>query len=475
MGLGRRTFLQSAAAALAGRIVAETRRQWNFVFVLADDLGWSDLGIYGADLHETPHIDRFASTAMRFTQAYAASPVCSPTRASIMTGKHPARLGITIWHEGAVTPPRNRRLLPAPSVENLPLSEVTFAEVLQQAGYATAHIGKWHLGTAPYYPEAQGFDINVGGSFWGAPRSFFHPYRGTPRGGGEYRYVPGLGFGKKDDYLTDRLTEEALNAIGHMKERPFFLNLWHHSPHTPIEAKPADVAHFSRKLNADHRHRNVTYAAMVKNLDDNFGRLLKHLDATKLAASTVVIFMSDNGGYTEPFANVPVTTNTPLRSGKGSLYEGGIRVPLIVRWPGVTPRGAVCDTPVVSTDLYRTVLEMAGLPGDAKQNEDGDGLSIAPLLQDPRAAFPARDLFFHYPHYYPTTTPVSAVRSGDWKLLEYFEDGRLELFNLKEDPGETRNLAPSMPTRAGELLGRLRTWREHVDARLPDPNPNFTQ
>lgn len=451
----------------ASTAFGQGRRKWNFVFFLADDLGWSDLGVYGADLQETPNLDRFAAGAMRFTQAYAASPVCSPTRASIMTGKHPARLGMTIWHEGAVSPPRDRKLLPAPSVENLPLAEITIAEVLRDAGYATGHIGKWHLGTAPFYPEAQGFDINIGGTFWGAPNTYRYPFRGWGRGRQEFRYVPGLGAGKPGDYLTDRLTDEAMGWVDQCRERPFYLNLWHHAVHTPIEAKEGEGEYFRRRMRPEDKHRNPEYAALTKNLDDNFGRLMRRLEEDGIADRTVVIFFSDNGGYTEPYANVRVTSNAPLRSGKGSLYEGGIRVPLMVRWPGVTRPGSVCETPVISTDFYRTILEIAGLTG----GDPVDGASMVPVLKEPRATMGRTDLFFHYPHYYATTTPVSAVRSGDWKLLEYFEDGHLELFNLKEDPSEQRTLAAEMPVRAEELRGRLRKWRESVGARLPSPNP----
>jgi arylsulfatase A len=471
--IGRRTFLQAAGLLMSRGAFAQSAKPWNFVFFLADDLGWSDLGCYGADVHETPNIDRFAAGATKFTQAYAAAPVCSPTRASIMTGKHPARLGMTIWHEGALTPPRGRKLLPAPSVENLPLSEATWSKLLHQAGYLTAHIGKWHLGTAGYYPEAHGFDINIGGSFWGAPQTYFYPYRGSRRFGGEYRYVPGLHWGAPGEYLTDRLTDEAMNVLERARERPFFLNMWHYSPHTPIEAPEATRRHFEGKLSPGQKHRHPGYAAMVKNLDENFGRLMRGLEQSGQADRTVVIFTSDNGGYTQRSDNIQITSNDPLRSGKGSLYEGGLRVPLIVRWPNVTKPGSVCDTPVISMDHYRTILDIAGLPGNAGQTSTSDGLSMVPLLKDPRARLRRSDLFFHYPHYYATTTPVSAVRSENWKLLEYFEDGRLELYDLENDLGEKHNLAGTMTSRAEQLRRKLQAWRESVEARLPTPNPGY--
>jgi arylsulfatase A-like enzyme len=445
-------------------------KPWNIVLILADDLGWADLPAYGGDFHETPNLDRFAKDAVRFTQAYAASPVCSPTRASLMTGKSPARLGMTTWVESAMAPPHHRRLLPPASRENLPLTERTLAKALRSGGYATAHVGKWHLGTAGYYPEAQGFDINIGGTLWGAPQTYFYPYTGSKHYGGEFRYIPHLEWGVPGEYLTDRLTDEALNVINHLQEGPFFLNLWHYAVHTPVESKPGLLHDFERKRKPGYKHRNAGYAGMIKSLDESVGRVLKHLDDTGLADRTVVIFASDNGGYTEPFDNQPVTTNAPLRSGKGSLYEGGIRVPLMVRWPGVTPLGAVCDVPVISTDLYRTMLEIAGISSnDASQ----DGMSLTPLFKNPSRSFPRTELFFHYPHYYPTTTPVSAVRSGDWKLLEYFEDGRLELYNIKEDLSETNNLALQMPDLSAGLHAKLRKWRHETGAKLPTPNPDY--
>lgn len=442
----------------------------NFVFILVDDMGWSDLGIYGSDLHETPNIDAFANRSMRFTNAYAASPVCSPTRASIMTGKYPARLRMTIWHEASKTPPRNRKVIPPVTVDSLPHGEVTIAEVLHDAGYATAHIGKWHLGTAAYYPQTQGFDYNIGGTFWGAPQDFFYPYSGTKYFSGGPRYVPHLGGGKTGEYLTDRLTSEAIEILKHEKDGPFYLNLAYHTVHTPIQGKPEIVTRYEKKIQPGLRHRNAQYAAMVQSLDENVGRVLKTLDEIGVADNTVVILTSDNGGFINAFEGQTVTDNSPLRSGKGSLYEGGIRVPAMIHWPGITRPGSVSDVPVSTVDYYRTILSIAGLAGDSEHNRNVDGMNLRPLLVDPSAKLQREAMFFHYPHYYSTTTPVSAVRVGDWKLLEYYEDGRLELYNLADDLAEARNLADSQSARAERLRKRLRAWLKSVAAQLPELN-----
>lgn len=452
--------------------VAEDRP--NIVFILADDLGWSDLGCYGADLYESPHVDGLADRGVRFTDAYA-MPVCSPTRAALLTGRHAARVHMTIWSEGSLTGPQNRKLLQANSLHSLPHSETTLAKHLQAAGYLTALVGKWHLGDADHYPETHGFDVNIGGTHWGAPQTFWWPYRGSGRFGSGSRYVPHLEFGKPGEYLTDRLTDEALKIIDNAGDQPFFLYLSHHAPHTPIEAKAEDVAYFESKLTPDMHHQNPVYAAMVKSLDESVGRVLAKLKARGLDQNTIVIFASDNGGYIgidrKSGQTVPATNNAPLRSGKGSCYEGGIRVPLVVHWPGVTVRGASCREPVIMMDLLPTLLAATGieLPGDVTL----DGLNLIPLIKDPNAKLDRDALHFHYPHYYPTTTPVSAIRSGDWKLLEYYEDKHVELFNLKDDLGETTNLADRLPQRTQELREQLQRWRDEVGAHEPTRNPRF--
>lgn len=463
-----------ALLALGLSTPASAVRPLNIVFILADDLGAHDLACYGADLHETPRLDQLAREGVRFTQAYAMS-VCSPTRASILTGKHAARLHMTTWRESAIAPTRDKPLLPPPTVGDLPVAQPNLAQILKTAGYLTLHVGKWHLGDAAHSPEALGFNINIGGTHWGAPATYFHPFSGPSGNSREFRYVPGLGLGKSGEYLTDRLTDEALKLIDAAGDRPFFLNLWHHSPHTPIEAKRDYVEHYRKKLKPGLHHQNPDYAAMVRSLDENVGRVLDHLEKRGLADRTLVIFVSDNGGYTNPWrGNVP-TDNWPLRSGKGSLYEGGIRVPLIVRLPGVTPAGAVCDTPVTCADFLPTILELCNEFGRAKTSIPAglDGVSFAALLKQPQARLPREELFFHYPHYYFNTTPVSAVRSGDWKLLEYFEDNRVELYNLREDPGEARDLATKNPRQAARLRARLRAWWQEADALPPSANPAF--
>ncbi|MBM3727313.1 MAG: sulfatase [Acidobacteria bacterium] len=456
-----------ALFSLPALAAAQPRRPPNIVLIMADDLGWADTGAYGADLHETPHIDRLARQGLRFTQACSAAPVCSPTRAALLTGKFPARLGITIWREGAAKPPSNRKLVPPVAETDLPHRETTLAEMLQAAGYVTGHVGKWHLGDASFYPETQGFDVNVGASHWGAPQTFWYPYRGTQRFRGEYRYVPGLDYGAAGEYLTDRLTSEALRFLDHARgqNRPFFLNLWYHNAHTPIEGKPELTARYRARVKPGMNHQNPDYAAMIHSLDENVGRLLDWLEKTGAAANTIVVFTSDNGGYIGRYDGRQVTSNAPLRSGKGSLYEGGLRVPMILRGPGI-PAGAITDEPVTSCDLLPTLAELTGTTPSAAI----DGLSLSPLVRDPRARLAREDLFFHYPHYYETTTPASAIRSRDWKLIEYFEDDRAELYNLARDPYEKQDLAAAEPARTAELRGRLAAWRTAVGARLPAPN-----
>lgn len=460
-------------AFLLGTVVLAEDRP-NIVFILVDDMGWSDLECYGADLHETPHIDSLASRGVRFTDAYA-MPVCSPTRAALMTGRHAARVQMTIWSEGSLRGPQNRKLLQADSLHSLPHSETTLAKHLQEAGYLAALVGKWHLGDADHYPETHGFDVNIGGTHWGAPQTFWWPYRGTGRFGPEYRYVPHLEFGKPGEYLTDRLTEEALTVIDHAGDQPFFLFLSHHAPHTPIEAKKDDVTTFESKLRPGMKHQNAVYAGMIKSLDVSVGRVLAKLTERGLDKKTIVIFASDNGGYIgidkKAGQTVPVTNNAPLRSGKGSCYEGGIRVPLIVHWPGVTTEGAVCHEPVIVMDLLPTLLSATGI--ESRDSVVLDGMNLRQLLEEPAAQLDREALYFHYPHYYATTTPVSAVRSGDWKLLEYYEDKRVELFNLKEDLGETTDLAGKHPQRTTQLREKLQHWRDQVGAKEPTSNPAF--
>lgn len=462
----RTACLRTALLALLALLPAGAQQRPNFLFILVDDMGWADLEGYGSDLHRTPRIDALADTGMRFTNAYSASPVCSPTRASIMTGKHPAKLHMTVWREAAKRPPLNRPLVPPITEDSLPHDEVTIAEILHGAGYMTAHVGKWHLGTAEYYPQTQGFDYNVGGTLWGAPQTFFYPYSGSQTFSG-LRYVPHLGGGQEGEYLTDRLTSEAIRILRNERDKPFFMHLAFHTVHTPIEGKPAVVDSYKRVIRESMRHRNTHYAAMVQSLDENVGRVLDALDSLGVADNTVVILTSDNGGYVNKFDGLQVTDNSPLRSGKGSLYEGGIRVPAIIRWPAVTQPGTESDTPISSIDYYRTILSMAGLPGDREHNRTVDGIDLTPLLRDPDHKPDRAALYFHYPHYYATTTPVSALRVGHWKLLRYYEDSRIELYNLAEDLGEQRNLAGEEQEIASALAERLEAWWEQMGAQHP--------
>jgi arylsulfatase A-like enzyme len=428
----------------------------NIVFFLIDDLGWADLGCCGSRYYQTPRIDRLARQGMRFTDAYAACPACSPTRASILTGKYPARLHLTDWIPGR-TPPNAKMLIPDWR-RHLAREEVTIAEVLHSAGYATAAVGKWHLGAEPYFPEHQGFDLNVAGSNAGAPASYFHPYGGRPK----------LSGGEPGEYLTDRLTDEAVEFITAHRQTPFFLYFCHYAVHTPIQAKKEMVAKYQGKPGANGQASPV-YAAMVESVDQSVGRILDTLDRLDLARRTVVIFFSDNGGLLRRTA----TSNAPLRSGKGFPFEGGVRVPLIVRWPGVVSPDSLCREPVTSVDFYPTLLEITGLKGDPGHNAHVDGVSLLPLLQ--QTGVPTRDaIYWHYPHYNPIGGyPYGAIRQGAWKLIEFYEDMHVELYHLADDLGETTDLAAEVPDLASQLRAKLHEWRAEVGAQMPRPNADY--
>jgi arylsulfatase A-like enzyme len=459
----------------------------NFVFILIDDLGWKDLGCFGSEYYETPNLDRLASEGMCFTDAYASCPVCSPTRASVLSGKYPATVGVTDWIDwGNYVHPARGKLIDVPYIDHLPLEEKSLAAALKEGGYNTWHVGKWHLGGEPYYPDKHGFDVNVAGCEWGAPRhGYFSPYD-----------IPTLENGAEGEYLTDRLTDEAIQLIEHNDGKPFFLNLWYYSVHTPIQAKQETIERFEARARAmgldqiepfeegdffpcEHKkdqrivrrliQSNPTYAAMVYNLDENIGRLLEAIGQAGRAENTVVIFTSDNGGLAT--AEGSPTSNAPLSEGKGWMYEGGTREPLIVRWPGVVEAGSQCSVPVTSTDFYPTMLQAAGL--DLIPEQHCDGVSLLPLLKGADSL--ERDaIFWHYPHYgNQGGTPGSSVRTGDHKLIEFFEDGHIELYNLREDIGEERDLADSEPQVAQQLQDMLVRWREKVQAKIPEPNPNY--
>lgn len=446
----------------------------NIVFIMADDLGWSDLGCYGADLIETPNIDRLASQGMRFTDAYAMS-VCSPTRSTILTGRHAARLHITIWSESADRPPQNQALIPPTTIPHLSTDFDTLAKALQDMGYATAHVGKWHLGSSRYYPEAHGFDVNIGATHWGAPDTFWHPFSGQKYFKSDgFRYVPGLGFGKPGDYLTDRFTDKALEIIDACQDRPFYLQLHFHAPHTPIEAKPERVEYYRQKLRPEFHHANPTYAAMVHTVDENVGRVMRRLDDLGLSNNTLVVFTSDNGGFVNKADGLQVTDNSPLRSGKGSLYEGGVRVPCIMRWPERIQPASRSSTPITTMDFFPTFCASAGVEAARIQAAALDGLSLLDLFQDPTVRLDRDALYFHYPHYYATTTPASAIRSGDWKLIHYYDQDRDELYDLSQDLGESQDLSGAQPAVVESLRKNLDEWLQSVDAQFPVRNPSVT-
>jgi arylsulfatase A len=452
----RRQFLSVLGGAAAA--VAQNRPPLNFIFILVDDWGWADLGCYGSKSYDTPNIDRLAAQGMRFTDAYAACPVCSPTRASVLTGKYPARLHLTDWIPGRKQWPTAKLLVPAFRQE-LPLEEVTLAEALKPAGYVSASIGKWHLGGDGFSPKEQGFDRNVGGTARGSPATYFGPFD-----------LPGLAGGPPGEYLTDRLTLEAEKFIEQNRDRPFFLYLPEFAVHRPLEGKKELVAKYEAKLKSSEGQNHPVYAAMVESVDEAVGRLVGKLDALGIAGRTVVILTSDNGGLRfEGKDSRPVTSNLPLRAGKGHVYEGGIREPLIVRWPGVVKPGSVCHDQIISIDYFPTILDMAGV----KILRPVDGVSLLPLLTQ-KGALQREAIYWHYPHYSNQGgPPAGAVRKGDYKLIEFYEDGRLELFNLKDDIGERRNLVRADPKKAAELHALLKRWRESVGAVMPAPNPGY--
>ena len=431
---------------------AAAQPRWNILFVLMDDLGWRDLGPYGNRFIDTPNLNRFAEQSVRFTNAYAACPVCSPTRASIMTGKYPARLHLTDWIPGRKQWPTAKLLTPAFN-QFLPVEDKTLAEIVSPRGYRTAAIGKWHLGGEGHLPTDRGFSRNVAGTGAGSPPSYFGPLE-----------LPGLKL-EPGEFLTRRLTYEGIRFMTADKSTPFFLYQAHFTVHIPLQAPEDVIAKYRKRDTGDV---NPVYCAMVESADDSMGQLMKALDESGQAGNTIVMFFSDNGGVryqaTQP---KPITNNSPLRAGKGHLFEGGIREPLMIRWPGITRPGTVIDTPVSSIDFLPTICEVV-----RSQTEKVDGRSLLPLLRGNK--MPERPLFWHYPHYSDQGgKPAGAVRLGDWKLIEFYEDGWLELFNLAADPGEQRNLVRRERAKAKMLHNLLADWRSSVDAVMPSPNPQY--
>lgn len=501
--------------------VAAGQRKPNIVFVLIDDLGWSDVGVYGSPFYETPNIDRLAADGMRFTDAYATCHVCSPSRASIMTGKYPARLGLTDWLQGRGN--RDFQRLQAVEIKQaLPLEETTIAEALRDHGYRTGMFGKWHLGEAEAGPLNQGFDVQV-------PQNW---YKGWPKAGYHFPFnMDGID-GEKGDYLTDKLTDEALRFIEESKDQPFFLYMSYFAVHDPIQGRADLVAKYTEKrrnLSRDdkpfvlegnpdsetrftpeqldemiktpayeayrllpnrmvkikQRQDNPQFAAQVECVDENIGRLLARLEHLGLDENTIIIFTSDNGGMAAAnFSNAsrnisPDRLNSayagsalPLRGAKGWMYEGGIRVPLIIKWPGKVKAGSESAELVIGTDFYPTILDLAGLPLMPEQHVDG--VSLAPILGDQKEL--GRDaIYWHFPHYsnHGLQSPGAAIRSGKYKLLEYFENGTVQLFDLSEDLGEQYDLSKIHPEIVKHLQEKLQTWRDDVGAKMMPLNPHY--
>jgi arylsulfatase A-like enzyme len=457
----------------------------NIVLILIDDLGWVDWGCYESTFYETPHIDRLAVAGMRFTNAYSTCPVCSAARASILTGRYPARIGLTDYIGG-----KNKgKLIDAPYIDHLPLSERSIATVLKEHGYDTWHVGKWHLGGGKYNPTGHGFTENIGGSHWGmAFKGYFNPWN-----------IPTI---DDDDapegtYLTDYLTDKAIELINNRSEKPYLLNLWFYSVHVPIMAKPEKIEYFKKKkarLGLDKiypfelgdnfptkrkkdlviRRRKLqssaNYAAMVHSVDENVGKIMKTIEESGESDNTIIFLTSDNGGLAT--AEGSPTCNYPLSEGKGWMYEGGVRDPLIVKWKGELKENSICDTPVIFNDFYPTFLELAGI--DLMPEQHTDGVSILPLLKEKDGEYD-RCLFWHYPHYgNQGGTPGSSIRKGDYKLIEFFEDNHVELYNLKKDLEENHDISKNYPAITGQLRGLLEDWRFSIEAKIPKKNPKYS-
>ena len=439
--------------------VASAAERPNILFILIDDMGWMDIACQGNEHVHTPHVNRLASEGIRFTDAYAAAPVCSPTRAAIVTGLAPARLHITnhLPHQDRFTP-EDSKLLPAPMKDHLDLDYTTIAERLKaDGGYATAFIGKWHLycnKDHQFAPQHQGYDINIGGCSFGGPRTFFDPYR-----------IDFLQDCKEGEYLPDRLADETIQFIRQQqkKNEPFFVSLFNYTVHWPMEAPEDLISKYKdRPLKGFRDHR---YAAMIEAMDNAIGRILQELRDLKIEDETFVVFTSDNGPYGG------VGDPTPLRGDKGHLYEGGIRIPLIVRWPGIIPKGRVSSEPVILTDFYPTLLEVAGLR--PRDSYPGDGISLLPHLKGGKR--PDRDaIYIHYPNFafHKDNRLGTAIRSGDHKLIHFYDTDSVELYNVRKDISERKDLAKSKPQLANRLLKQLKDWRQSVNANEPVPRPS---
>ncbi|MCW5964215.1 MAG: sulfatase [Bryobacterales bacterium] len=463
----RRGFLRSAlgvgagisAGALGVSFAQQSQsRRPNILLILVDDWGWADMGAYGSTFYETPHLDKLARDGVRFTNGYASCPVCSPTRAAVMTGKAPPRVNITDWIPGR-RPHEFSPIVTPEDSDRLAHEEVTIAEMLKPLGYATAHIGKWHLGGEGYGPTTQGFDVNIAGTDKGSPPGYFAPYRAP---------LPGIENSPPGEFLTRRLCDEAENYMEANRERPFFMYYALFAVHTPLEGEAPVIAKYAKKTNFLEYQRNPVYASMVESLDDSIGRLRAKLAMLGLEKDTIILVTSDNGGLLyEGKSQVPATYNRPLRAGKGHLYEGGTRVPFMIYDPQAKHR--VDDTPVISTDLLPTIAAYTG----ARPPSGIDGVSLRELVRDDRR-IAERDLCWHYPHYSNQGGfPGGSIRSGDWKLVENFDSGAVELYNLRTDLREENNLARSNTSKVRELQAKLESWRKRVGAKMPTKNPDY--
>lgn len=476
MDVPRRDFLRTLAAGSLATILPRTltalgeagaRPKPNIVYINVDDLGWTDVGYMGSDFYRTPNIDKLARQGVVFTDAYAPAANCAPSRACCLTGQYTPRHGVyTVWKSDRGKS-ADRKLVPTENTDYIEPDNTTIAAVLKQAGYATCTVGKWHIGKDP---TKNGFDVNIAGGGWGNPRKggYHSPYR-----------YPNCRQDEPGEYLTDRLGAESVRFIEENRDRPFFLLLSTYTVHAPLRAKEELKKKYKRR-GPDKAHRGPIYASMIESLDQNVGKVLDTLDRLDLADNTLVVFTSDNGAVWK------TSKQWPLRAGKGSYYEGGIRVPLAVRWPGRIKPGTKCDTPVCGIDFFPTFLDAAGL--DAPEGKTLDGVSLVPLLTG-EGELPRRALYWHFPIYLQAhvkkgpvetrdpkfrTRPGSAMRYGNWKLHEYFEDGALELYNLKNDIGEKRNLAARRPDKTHQLHAMLKQWRKTLDAPVPkELNPEY--
>ncbi|MBN1126055.1 MAG: sulfatase [Sedimentisphaerales bacterium] len=459
---------------------ASEKRKPNVILILVDDMGWTDAACYGSQYYLTPNIDRLCREGIKFTDAYAASAVCSPTRAALMTGRYPARLGITDWiisrFQGGTIPADKKNpggydfagrpdmpLLTPRNALWMELEEITIPEAIKPAGYVSCHIGKWHLGADDWYPDKQGFDINIGGCDFGQPPTYYDPYHRRSQGS-----ISTLTPRKEGEYLTDREADEAVDFIQRHKDQPFFLYLAHYAVHTPLQARENLFEKYKTRKTTNQK--NPIYAAMIESVDMALGKVLDVLDRLGLSGDTMIIFTSDNGGLAGrgPWA---ATSNLPLRQGKGYPYEGGIRVPLIIRWTGKIRAGFISSEPVTSIDFLPTVCQVASV--DIPKDRPIDGESLVPLLTQ-KGSLQRDALFWHFPHYRGNdVVPYSIIRQGDWKLIKHYQGKQFELFNLQQDLSEKKDLSEKMPEKVKQLDSRLQAWLQSIGAKIPKRNPLY--